>query len=99
MKISEITDENSTWAVLTNSDFNNIIESFELILKSWPVVLGSRSPTLINHHKKNLALFLDAVKSELQNLASFPDQKDPDLKRIQGKLNIIQNHVEELIRK
>jgi hypothetical protein len=97
MKINEITDENKTWAVLKDFNFDEIVQSFEIVDKVWPIILNSKSSSLIEYHKRHLMDFINQIELELQELKNFPDQEDPDLLTIQETLVKIGQSLTNLI--
>jgi hypothetical protein len=97
MRINEITDPNKTWAALKDFDINSIVESSQIIIQGWPILLSMKSPSLIAHHKRNIIVFLGQLEKDLHELNNFPDQTDPDLSQIRNKLIEIKARITELI--
>jgi hypothetical protein len=97
MKITEITDKNSSWANLSNIDFASIYSTYNTIKESWPIIIGSKSPTLIQVHKNNLTSYLNLLTNIIDKLDYFPDTEDSDLLRIKTDLVSIKTYIDNLL--
>ena len=97
MKILEITDKNSAWANVSNIDFASIRATFIMIKEAWPVIVNSRSTTLIQVHKQNLINYVGLITEIMDKLDRFPDTADSDLASIKLELSSIKNYASKLI--
>lgn len=97
MRISEITDSNKMWATIKDIDLWYAINSFDIIIQTWPLILRSRSPTLIAVHKQNLQEYLNLVNTLTDDINNFPDQSDSDLIEIHKKLLAIADAISKMI--
>ena len=97
MKINEITDKNLAWAQLFGIDIPAIYKTYSTIVDSWPAILRSRSPALIQTHKQNLLNYLTILDNILAQLNSFPDQQDPDIQKLLVDLPQMQAHIQKLM--
>lgn len=98
MIITEITDKNSEWANLSNIDFDTIYNSFELLKETWPKILASKSPALIEVHKRNLTNFYALIEYIESKLINFPDTIESDLIRIKKDLIDIKIYIDSLLK-
>lgn len=97
MKITEVTDKNAQWALLSDIDFSNIYSSYSTIKQAWPVIINSKSPSLIAVHKHNIATYLNLLTEINNKLANFPDKTDPDLTQIKSDINKMIEYINQIL--
>ena len=97
MKIKEITDKNAAWAQLFGIDIPAIYKTYYTIIDSWPAILRSQSPALIQTHKQNLLNYLTILDNILAQLNNFLDQQDPDIQKLLVDLPHMQADLRKLL--
>ena len=93
MKISEIADENKSWAILSgitftfDQEYNNLVETIQLVMK---MKHGSKYPALI----EAIARFKIRA-NDLMN-AKLPNLDDLDLVNLKENVRQMLNHLAQL---
>ena len=97
MKIKEITNKNLAWTQLFDIDIPAIYKTYYTIIDSWPAILRSQSPALIQTHKQNLLNYLTILDNVSALLNNFPDQQDPDIQKLLVDLPHMQADLRKLL--
>ena len=98
MRITEITAKNEQWSILKDINFSKIAQSYNTIIKVWPIISADKSSARRALHIGYFEIFLDELQATLNEIESFPDQNDQDLIFIKHKINSYIVYLQSIIK-